>query len=309
MFSEPGERVARANGLDICYEVFGDPAKPAVLLVMGVGAQMLLWEAEFCERFAARGFFVIRFDNRDVGKSSRTDVSPTELLRALLAAGPGERPKPLYRLADMAADALGLLDALNIAKAHLVGLATGGMICQEIALLHPERALSLTTINTSTNEANLTSGRMHLNMLRGFKPPQSAQEYIDAHLEALRVLRGPGYTVDEAHEVGIAEQCQRRGPGFEGAIKQLSALLDEGPRLAKLGRIAAPTLVFHGEKDSFVPVEAGEDTAAAIEDAKLVVVEGMGHFPNRTLWSRLIDEVAGIADRRGSATPAGAPDK
>ena len=290
-----GELTARANGLDICYETFGDAAKPAVLLITALAGQMVHWEDAFCERLAERGLHVIRFDNRDSGKSSQIVVPALELMQAMLPRQPGQSPKAPYRLEDMAADAIGLLDALKIPAAHIVGLSLGGMIGQEMAILHPDRVLSLTTINATTNEPDLPPSSMGVGLIRNFKPTVTPSEFVQTHTEVIRAFRGPGFPEDEADDLALGERIARRNPGMVGGMNQMVAVMVAGPRKARLSRIAVPTVVVHGAEDKFVPVRAGEDSANAIPGAKLVIIEGMGHGLNRTMWPRLFDEIASLA--------------
>ena len=251
-----------ANGITIEYETFGDPGSPPVLLIMGFGAQLTMWDSRFCQALADAGYFVIRYDNRDVGLST-TFEDATE--------------SPAYTLSDMAADGAGLLDALGIVTAHIVGASMGGMIAQTFAIEHPERTRTLVSIMSTTG--NQTVGQPMPDALAALlaPPPTSRDGAIEAGLKAWRVIGSPGYTFDEDAVRERAGASYDRSFNPEGAARQLAAIMSQPDRTAALGKVKVPTLVIHGEADPLVTPSGGEATAAAIPGAKLKMVPGMGH--------------------------------
>jgi len=292
---DPGEKIAAVNGLELCYQTFGSPDDPALLLIMGLGAQMILWPDGFCDELAARGFWVIRFDNRDVGKSSKINIPPLDLAKVMFSLKPGEKIDAPYLLADMAADSVALLDALGVDKAHIVGASMGGMIAQEVAIRHPERVLSLTSIMSTTGDPSLPPPSPHLAGVFLAPPPRNAQEYVEANVIAFRLFRGERYPEEEARDRALAARAAARGFDPTGGARQLTAILASGSRKPALSAIKARTLVIHGADDPLVPLAAGEDTARAIPGAKLVVIDRMGHSLPRTVWPRILDEIVGVA--------------
>jgi pimeloyl-ACP methyl ester carboxylesterase len=298
MFGIPldsGERIAAANGLKLCFQTFGESTDPSMLLIMGLGAQMIVWDDEFCERLAARGYFVIRFDNRDVGKSSKIDATPPDIAKALFALKPGERLAAPYLLSDMANDAVGLLDSLGIGRAHIVGASMGGMIAQEIAIQHPERVLSLTSIMSTTGDPALPPPSPDVMSVFLAPPPRTVEEFVQANLRAWSLFRGPSFPEEQPRDLARALRAASRGLCPEGGARQFAAVLASGSRKPALANIRAPTLVIHGADDPLVSLAAGEDTARSIPGAKLVVLDRMGHALPRAVWPRVIDEIAAIA--------------
>ena len=275
-----GPAKAKANGLEIAYETFGRESNPAILLVMGFAQSMVEWDVEFCTRLASHGFRVIRFDNRDAGRSSRAD-------------------KGTYKLGDMAEDAAGLLDALRIKRAHLVGVSMGGMIAQILAASHPERALSLTSIMSTTGDALLpppTPQAMQALMRRA---PSDREGFIAHCRDIWRILRGREFPQDEARDRARAELLFDYGVDPEGASRQLIAVSISGSRKRLLKSVACPTLVIHGEADPLLPVAHGIATAEAIPGAKLKVIPQMGHAMPVEFWDELIDAIAGHCAHAG----------
>jgi pimeloyl-ACP methyl ester carboxylesterase len=292
---DPGEQIASANGLEICYQTFGEASDPALLLIMGLGAQMIVWDDEFCEALSARGYFVIRFDNRDIGKSSKIDAPPPDIAKALFGLKPGERLAAPYLLKDMAADAIGLLGVLKIDKAHFVGASMGGMIAQEIAIRHPEFVMSLTSIMSTTGDPSLPPPKPEIAGVFLAPPPRTVEEYIEANVLTWRLFRNGGFPEEEPRDRARATRAARRGLCPEGGARQLIAIIASGSRDATLSGVKAPTLVIHGADDPLVPLAAGEATARAVPGARLVVIDRMGHSLPRPVWPRLIDEIAAIA--------------
>jgi pimeloyl-ACP methyl ester carboxylesterase len=285
--------MAKANGIELCYETFGTPDAEPLVLIMGLGAQMIHWDDEFCRDLASRGFRVIRFDNRDIGKSTRMSggkpLRPIELLKLRIFKIAPEAP---YKLWDMARDVVGLLDALGISKAHIVGASMGGMIAQEIAMQYPDRVLSLTSIMSSTGNPKLPQATREASAILLAPPPTTKAEYIERFGQTWKVLRGGSFPLDEAKDRERAERTYARGLNPAGVGRQLRAILASGSRKDRLGSVRAPTLVIHGTIDPLVRMEAGKDTAASIPGAKLLLVEGMGHALPIPMWPTIIGAIA-----------------
>jgi pimeloyl-ACP methyl ester carboxylesterase len=270
----------RANGIDIEYESFGRASDPLILLIMGFAAQLIFWPDPLCEGLAAKGFRVVRFDNRDIGKSTHFAGQSAPDPRALLAeVAAGRRPDVPYTLDDMADDALGLMDALGTKRAHVVGASMGGMIAQLVAINHPDRAKSLISIMSTTGRRDLPAGNPQtLSVL--FRPPSSdsRDDLIEASLLVQRALSSPGFPVSEAEMNARAERRTDRAPfDLAGLARQSAALIVAPPRNALLRQVRCPALVLHGADDPVIPAAAARDTAESIPGAKLVIVPGMGH--------------------------------
>jgi pimeloyl-ACP methyl ester carboxylesterase len=289
-------RFARANGIDICYEIFGDPAAEPLLLIMGLGAQMVIWDDAFCEQLAARGFRVIRFDNRDIGQSSTLHggrrLTPFELIKLRLFHIPVAAP---YKLIDMARDTVGLMDALGIASAHLVGASMGGMIAQELALSFPERVRSLTSIMSTTGNPRIPPPTREMAAMLMAPPPKTKEEYLERFARTWKILRAGSFPDDEARDRALAERCFARGLNAAGVGRQLRAILASGSRKVRLYAVKAPTLVIHGTADPLVHPAGGKDTAASIPNAKLKMIDGMGHALPIRMWPQIIDAIAAHA--------------
>ena len=298
-----GPQIARANGIDICYEIFGDPKAEPMLLIMGLGAQMVLWDDDFCEQLAARSFRVIRFDNRDIGQSSKlsggTRLSPLELLKLRFLKIPVAAP---YKLTDMARDTTGLMDVLGIRSAHLVGASMGGMIAQEIAISDAERVRSLTSIMSTTGNPKVPPPTREAAALLMAPPPATKEEYLVRFAQTWKLLRVGSFPEDEARDHARAERIYARGLNPAGVGRQLRAILASGNRKERLRQVKAPTLVIHGTVDPLVRPEGGKDTAASIPGAKLLMIEGMGHAIPVPMWPRIIDAIATHA--KGAAAKA-----
>jgi pimeloyl-ACP methyl ester carboxylesterase len=279
------------GGITLCYETYGDPADPAALLIMGLGAQMVAWQEDFCEELAERGLFVIRFDNRDIGRSTHLQGPPpslVELLRYSIAAA-------RYTLADMAQDTVGLLDELEIDSAHVIGASMGGMIAQTLAARHPTRVRSLVSLMSSTGGRWV--GRPALSSYAIFlrKAPREREAFI-AHAERLFAKVGSrGIPQDTEGVRRIAALSFDRELDRTGTGRQLAAIIASGDRSAELATITAPTLVIHGSVDSLISPSGGRATAQAIPGARLEIIEGMGHDLPRVLWPRLIEAFAAHA--------------
>jgi pimeloyl-ACP methyl ester carboxylesterase len=295
----------QANGLTLEYESLGDPGAPVVLLVMGLGMQLVAWPDAFCDGLVNKGFRVVRFDNRDCGLSQKLDQlgtprMPGAILRALLGL-PVRSP---YDLKAMAADTVGLLDALGIAQAHVVGASMGGMIGQLVAALYPDRALSLTSIMSTTGARHLPqpSVRIRRELLRRPQQPLTPDTLV-AHYERLfAVIGSPGYPTPPEEFRARIRRAVERGYHPAGFLRQLGAILANGDRSPLLGSITCPTLVIHGKADPLVPFQGGVDTAYKIRDARLVLLDGFGHdFPSQ-LFERFVDMIANHA--RDAAPPS-----
>jgi pimeloyl-ACP methyl ester carboxylesterase len=279
---------ARANGIEIEYDERGPRGGRPLLLVMGLGAQLIFWDDELCDALVARGHRVIRFDNRDVGLSTKFEALGTPAIPEVLA-GTARTP---YRLSDMADDAAGLLDALGLDSAHLVGASMGGMIAQAFALEHRSRARSLTSIMSSTGNPDLPPARPEAMAQLMLPPPQSRAEVIERSVRSAHIMTGKGFTVDEERARDRAARAYDRCFHPAGMARQMAAVMGSESRRAELASLRLPTLVIHGDDDPLVPVEAGYDTAEAIPGARLLVIEGMGHALPLAAHPRIVDAIS-----------------
>jgi pimeloyl-ACP methyl ester carboxylesterase len=289
----------KANEIQIEYETFGDASNPPLLLIMGLGAQMIVWDTEFCEQIAERGFHVIRFDNRDVGLSTHFHDAPTP---DVLAAMVGDTSSASYTLSDMAADAAGLLDALGISAAHIVGASMGGMIAQAFAIEHPDKTLSLCSIMSTTGDVAVGQPIQEaLEVLTG-EPPQTVEEAADTAVLATKVIGGKGFPLDEERVRARAVEAWNRDHDQLGFARQLVGIVASGDRTPGLGNVTVPTLVIHGADDPLVTPSGGEATAEAVPGAELLMLDGMGHDLPIGLWPRVIDAI--IQNAGKAAAPA-----
>jgi pimeloyl-ACP methyl ester carboxylesterase len=297
------ERFARVGDLELCYETFGDPADPAMLLVMGLGTQMIGWHEEFCAMLAGRGFHVIRYDNRDIGRSTHLKAAaPTQRQVATR-----DRRAATYTLDDMAEDAARLLTALDREAAHVVGVSMGGMIAQVLAARRPERVLSLASIMSTTGAR--WRGQPALRVMPFFlRPrPSTREEAVERTLALFRLVGSPGFDRDEERLREMSNLAFERGPGdAAGTGRQLAAIFASGDRTPSLSRITAPTVVIHGTNDRLVSPSGGRATAAAIPGASLEMITGMGHDLPRGVWSRVVDLVVENTRRARSGDAAAA---
>jgi pimeloyl-ACP methyl ester carboxylesterase len=285
------------SGITLCYETFGDPSDPTALLVMGLGTQMVAWQEDFCLQLASRGLHVVRFDNRDIGRSTHLDGAPPSIRQLLMRS----KAAAHYRLSDMADDAAGLLSELDLSPAHVIGASMGGMIAQTLAARHPDKVRSLVSImsNTGTRWSGQPTFRIYPLFLR--RAPEGRAAFV-AHTERLFAAIGSsGLPRDPADIHEIASTSYDRDHDPAGPGRQLAAILASGDRTAELRRIVAPTLVVHGTADPLVSHSGGRATAKAIAGAKLMSVEGMGHDMPRAVWPRLIDAIAENAARAGGS--------
>lgn len=282
-----------ANGIRIEYDTFGDSSFPALLLIAGNGAQMIFWDAEFCELLAETGLFVIRFDNRDAGLSTKFDEAGIPDIMALIkAAMEGKAVESAYSLDDMADDAVALLDALNIEKAHICGLSMGGMIAQVISYRHPGHVLSLTSIMSCTGNPDTPQGKPEAIAAVVAPAPEGREAYIEHNVNTWRKVWSPGFPFEEERARAFMEKSYDRSYYPQGMARQNAALLANGDRRPSLSTIKVPTLVIHGADDPLIPVEAGKDTARSIPGASLLIIDGMGHDMPKGVWAEIATAIS-----------------
>jgi len=283
---------ANANGIQIAYETFGDSSSPAVLLIAGLGAQLPCWDADFCRAFADRGFYVIRYDNRDVGLSTKIEgLTSNELMSKIGAFFMGQEAPVPYRIEDMADDGAGLLDALGIAKAHIVGMSMGGYIAQALCLSHPSHALSLTSIYSHTGHRKAFRPTDKVMEALMAPVPEDRNGYMEHMTGFFKIIYGTGLPFDEDFHRNLAGRYFDRCFCKEGVMRHYLAILSQKDRTADLSGLNLPTLVVHGDEDPLVPLAGGKATAAAIPGSVLKVIPGMGHVhPNlKAYWSDILD--------------------
>ena len=283
---------AQANGLTLEYETFGNAKADPLLLIMGLGAQMILWPEAFCEQLAERGHYVVRFDNRDIGLSSKmAHLGTPDVMKLAAAALMRQKIEAPYLLSDMAADSAGLLEALGMAPAHIVGASMGGMIAQQVAIDHPRRVRTLTSIMSTTGNPDLPPARPEaMQALLTPTPPDRASA-IERGVNVFRTIGSPGFPFDEAMMREQAARAFDRCFYPDGVVRQLAAILASGSRNEKLHSVEAPTLVIHGADDPLVPLAGGIDTAEAIPGAEILVIDGMGHDLPQGAWPRMLDGI------------------
>ena len=286
-----------ANGIPLEYDIHGPETGEPLLLIMGLGVQMTRWPQEMVDDLAKRGYRVIRHDNRDVGLSHKFDAAgPSDVGAIVAALRTGEKPPAPYLLSDMAADSVGLLDALGIKKAHIVGASMGGMIAQTIAAHYPDRVLSLTSIMSTTGNPNLPPARpdaMARLVIPSPDPRQDLEAYLLHALSTAHIMAGEGNPVDEAQQRIDSTADANRAFYPVGVSRQMAAVVAMGDRRKAIATITAPTVVIHGADDPLVPVEAGHDTQATIPGAEMHIVAGMGH----NLPQRLIPQINDLIER------------
>jgi pimeloyl-ACP methyl ester carboxylesterase len=280
-----------ANGIEIFYDEHGDPGDPAILLIMGLSAQMTSWDDAFVAELVSRGFRVIRFDNRDIGLSTWFDEAGVPDMAAAIASG--TVPPPVYTLSDMAADGVGLLDALGLAQAHIVGASMGGMIAQTFVVEHPERSLSLTSIFSTTGNPGV--GQSHPGVAEALffaSPPATREEAIEAGVAGSRIISSPGYPPSDEELRDRAAAAYDRAYHPAGVVRQLLAILAQPDRTEALHEVAVPTLVIHGDSDPLVDNSGGRATAEAVPGAELWLVPGMAHDLPKALHAEMADRIA-----------------
>jgi pimeloyl-ACP methyl ester carboxylesterase len=286
---------ANANGIEIEYDTFGDSSKPALLLVMGFTAQLIAWDDKFCQMLADRGYYVIRFDNRDVGLTTHFDGQQVDMGALMTAmADAGEPPDVPYTLSDMSNDGFGLLDALGIEKAHIAGASMGGMIVQTMAIEHPERVLTMTSIMSTTGEPDYMKSDPAAMQALMTPPPTERDAYLDNAVTSWKLFASPRY-FDETKVRDRAAAAFDRMFYPEGATRQMGAIAKSGSRADGLRNLRVPTLVIHGRADALILPIGGERTAELVPGANLVVLNDMGHDLPEPLWPFITDVIASHA--------------
>ncbi|HEX3452772.1 MAG TPA: alpha/beta hydrolase [Solirubrobacteraceae bacterium] len=283
------------RGITLCYETFGRPDDEPALLIMGLGTQMVAWHEDFCRDLAARGYYVVRFDNRDIGRSTHAGGPPPTITQLLLRSKRAAR----YTLADMADDAAGLLRELGLPPAHVIGASMGGMIAQTLAARHPEQVRSLTSIMSNTGA--LSNGQPALRLYPFFlrRRPTGLDEYVAHFARLFAAIGSTGLPRDPDEIRALAGISYERDHDIAGPGRQLAAIIASGDRTRELRKVVAPTLVVHGTADPLVSPSGGRATARAIKGAKLMNIAGMGHDLPRAIWPQLIDAIVDNAARAG----------
>jgi pimeloyl-ACP methyl ester carboxylesterase len=281
---------AQNGDVQIYYETFGSPAHPPLLLVNGLGSQCINYRVEMCERFAAAGHFVVRYDNRDVGLSSKFSSSSADVGQLLRDAAEGKPVAVPYRLTDMASDGVAVLDYLAIDRSHVLGVSMGGMIVQTMAIENPERLLTLTSVMSTTGDPDVGQPTREAQKRIMAPPAQDRDSYIAGQLAGLRIWGSPA-CFDEQRLTANAAEAFDRCFDPAGTARQMMAIIASGSRTADLGRVRLPTLVIHGDADTLVDASGGRRTEEAITGARFVLLEGMGHDTAPDYWDEIIDLV------------------
>jgi len=282
------------NSIDIAYDTFGNADDRPLVLIMGLATSMIAWPEQFCRLLAKAGHYVIRFDNRDVGYSSKlNDLGVPDLEKMAADLRSGTNVQVPYTLSDMATDTIGLMDALRIERAHICGVSMGGMIGQVMAIEHPHRLRSLTSVMSTTGERYLPASTPAAVKAMMSMPPQTRDLFLEYQVDLIRAFSDNSDHFDEAVQRELADLAFVRGLYPSGFFRQMAAIMSADGRYSQLTSVRVPTLVLHGDRDTVIPLAHGQDTANAIAGARLVVVEGLGHglaFPN--LWSRMVAAIA-----------------
>jgi pimeloyl-ACP methyl ester carboxylesterase len=290
------EQQIAVNDITLNYDSFGDPQHPALILIMGLATQMIFWDSEMCRKIAQQGFWVLRFDNRDIGKSSRmTQAKTPHGLAFMLNVLWGKKLKSPYLLSDMAADTLGLMDALNIVRAHLVGASMGGMIAQLMAIAAPHRVMSLTSIMSTTGNRSLPRASNSTLFKLMATPARNVDDYVKQGLMIWKILHADVYPFEEYKVRQLLTLSWQRGLNAAGISRQLAAILASPDRTADLAKMQIPTLVIHGEIDPLLPLACGLATAKAISNARLVTYSGMGHTIPQEVQREVAAEIVSLA--------------
>ncbi|MGB0494938.1 MAG: alpha/beta fold hydrolase [Kangiellaceae bacterium] len=294
------ENQVEANGLKINFDSFGDPSHPPMIMIMGLGAQMLFWDENLCKLLASQGFWVIRFDNRDIGKSTWLKHLPAPSLMGFLSSSLfGRALNAPYLLSDMADDTLGLMDALQLDKANIVGASMGGMIAQCVALKARDRVVSLTSIMSTTGNRSLPKPKARVGMALMRPMPKNIDQYVEHGLSVWKMLHTDNFPFDAERMENVLRSSREIGFNPAGLSRQLAAIIDSPDRTEQLNNLMTPSLVIHGDQDPLVPVECGYATAEALPNSSLKILKGMGHTLPEQLWSEI---TAGIVDLARSAS-------
>ena len=289
-----GEKQIEANGLTLTFDAFGSPEAPPLLLVAGLGMQLIGWDEELCQRLAMQGYWVIRFDSRDVGLSTKFEAAGLPDLGEMMQVFMTKRPlaQAPYLLKDMAADAVGLLDALAIEQAHVVGVSLGGMIGQEMLIHFSQRVLTAVSIMSNSGNLDLPMPTSEALTVLMTPPPSDREGYIEQSLQDWRVLHGSHFPFHEDRVRYRSGLMFDRGLHPAGTARQMAAGLASGCRVEALQTVTTPTLVIHGDADPLIRVEGGRETAVIMPNAKLLIIEGMGHNLPMEAWPQLVEAIA-----------------
>lgn len=288
-----------ANGITLEYDTFGDASDKPLLLVMGLGTQMIAWDEAFCEQLVSKGHYVIRYDNRDIGLSEKMDdQSVPDMAEMMVQLIAGEKPDVPYTLEDMANDGIGLLDALGIDKAHICGASMGGMIAQIMALKHPERVLTLTSIMSSTGNPDLPKATSEAQAVLMAPRADSLDSAIERAINSAKAIGSPGFEFDIERTTRKAIESFERSFYPAGVARQMAAIAANGDRSEALKQLDLPTLVIHGKDDALVPVEAGIDTHNCIKGSELLLIDGMGHDLPPGAWDEIVGGISALTARQ-----------
>jgi pimeloyl-ACP methyl ester carboxylesterase len=291
------ERLASVNGIEIAYQEIGEASAEPLLLIMGLATQMLAWDEPFCAMLAERGFRVVRFDNRDIGRSTKIDSAGMPSRTDMLL---GRRRTAPYLLRDMAEDTTGLMDHLGIDSAHLVGASMGGMIAQTVAIRRPRRVRSLVSMMSTTGSRWLGMPTWKAFGTLFARPGEGREAAIEHTVRTFRTIGSPAYPMDEPRFRELAAASYDRSHSRAGIARQLHAVTASGDRTAALRRLRLPTTVLHGASDPLIRPVAGRATARAVRGSHLRIFDGMGHDLPRALWPEFAEEIAAVAARAGS---------
>jgi len=282
------------DGVELAHQEMGDPAGEPLVMVMGLATQMVAWPEELCAMLAERGFRVVRFDNRDIGRSTHLDGAPVPSRLDLFTGR-----NAAYRLSDMALDTVGLMDRLGIERAHVVGISMGGMIGQTLAIEHPGRVRSLVSMHSTTGSRRVGMPTLKAFGLMMAKAPRNREEFLERIRRTYELIGSPAYPVDEQRLREVSEASWDRGHDPRGVLRQMHAIVASGDRTAALRKLDLPVTVMHGTSDPLVRPSGGRATARAIPGARLRIFEGLGHDLPRDLWPIFAEEIAGTAARAG----------